>query len=143
MPENFADFVFSIGTIDTQRFLLSLERNSSSEFYEKTIEAFFTNFFTAKSCNINDKDVMHRIAIGDAGVPQDIVEKCLSEIKKEEIKTILKENTKRVVDLGGFGLPITLLHTTTKNKPEWIFGSDRLHLIGYLLGEDSPPILRE
>lgn len=100
---------------------------------------FYHRFFTPNNpVNITDIEILKKLSI-EAGVSSNLVNKAANDITNDEIKTTLKENTKRAVELGGFGLPITLIHN---KKPIFIYGSDRLHLVGHFLGEKEPPILK-
>ena len=76
----------------------------------------------------------------EIGITNEVIDKALSSMKSEENQAKLDKNCKQAIELGAFGLPVTLVHK--ENDPTWVFGSDRMHIIGYLLGEKEPPILR-
>ncbi|GMS93910.1 hypothetical protein PENTCL1PPCAC_16085 [Pristionchus entomophagus] len=57
----------------------------------------------------------------------------VSSIASEKVKAIIKKNTDEAVESGCFGAPWTVL-TLANGRKEAFFGSDRLHVIGDLMG---------
>lgn len=123
-----------------QRFLVSIYQSISGEAHERLIRAHFQNFFSPNDrLDISNEEMIRKISIETAGIEPSIVDKGINAIDLPETKQLLKENTDRAVKLGGFGLPLTLLHLPSGT--ELVFGCDRMYIIGRLLGEPNPPIL--
>lgn len=68
-----------------------------------------------------------------AGVPEDVIKKCLDSMKSGEIKGILKKHTEEALENGAFGAPTMVAHIN--GKKEMFFGQDRLHLLAYEAGK--------
>lgn len=138
MRSDFAEFAMNMGSKKTQCFLQATETLVDEETQIKLVRAFFARFFSPNSANLNDDNEIRAIA-SENGLSEDIILKAMEVANSDAIRAKLKENSNRVVELGGFGLPVTLVHR--ESKPQWVFGSDRLHIVGHLLGESKPPQL--
>lgn len=57
----------------------------------------------------------------------------LNKISTELVKSKLRETTGAACKYGAFGLPTTVAHVD--GKTYMLFGSDRMELLAYLLGE--------
>ena len=140
MYPDFPNLALKMGSLKTQRFLTALEPQLDEKTYEQLIRCFFASLFSPdKSLDISNVDVIREIAV-NAGVDKALIGKGLEAIGNDEIKAKLTVNTKRVTDVGGFGLPTTVVHLSS--GPEMVFGSDRIHIVGHLLVEDKPAILK-
>lgn len=116
---------------------------NSSELHDKLIRIAYGNFFTAENAvDISNLDEMKKLA-SKAGCTADLITKIEQDMNDDKVKTALKQNTDRAVELGCFGLPMTLVHRSdVPLESSWVFGSDRMHIVGHYLGEKEPPILR-
>lgn len=145
MRSDFPKYAFKKGTTNTQRFLLALQQqlNSEDEKSEALIRRFFADFFSPDkpSPDLSDLEVIRSIALSTGVVDAGAVDKAVKDSSSEEIKEMLKKNTEDAGALGGFGLPITAIHLPD-GQTEAIWGSDRMHIIGHLLGESKAPILK-
>ncbi|VDM79228.1 unnamed protein product [Strongylus vulgaris] len=74
---------------------------------------------------------MHKVLNG-LNVPNPAT--LLEESTSDEVKAALKLNTDDALAMGCFGAPWIHVHTPN-GKVEPFFGSDRLPLIGHLIGE--------
>lgn len=129
-----------MGSLKAQRFLTALEPQLDETAYEKLIRALFVGLFSPNSLDISKPDVIRQIATSsNVGLDGSLVEKAIEASGSEEIKAKLVANGKRVAEYGGFGLPTTVVHLPS--RPEMVFGSDRIHIIGQMLGETKPAIL--
>ena len=128
-----------------QRFLLSVQQQlntspNDQEKYEHIIRQFFRRYFSPdQSANISDLKVIESIAL-ESGLDSKVIHNAINAIGCESVKEQLRTNTQKALDLGGFGLPITTIHLPSGKQ--FVFGSDRMHIIGHLLGESNPPVLR-
>ncbi|EYC09669.1 hypothetical protein Y032_0059g2988 [Ancylostoma ceylanicum] len=75
---------------------------------------------------------LKRTVANDLGV--DNPSALLEASSSDEIKQTLKKNTDEALAMGCFGAPWIHVHTRG-GKVEPFFGSDRLPLIGHLIGE--------
>ena len=118
-------------------------QENSPELHDKLIRIAYGNFFTSENAvDISDIEEMKKLA-SKAGCSNELIQKIEQDMNNDKIKTALKQNTDRAVELGCFGLPMTLVHRPNiPLEQSWVFGSDRMHIIGYYLGEKEPPILR-
>ncbi|KAH7636382.1 hypothetical protein HUG17_10352 [Dermatophagoides farinae] len=142
LPDIFVDTVFEKGTVKTQRFMMAVHENAP-ELHDKLIRIAYANFFTTENAvDIANIEEMKKLA-SKAGCSTDLIAKIEQDMNDDKVKTALKQNTDRVVELGCFGLPMTLVHRSDEPlEMSWVFGSDRIHIIGHYLGEKEPPILR-
>ncbi|OTF77167.1 glutathione S transferase-like protein [Euroglyphus maynei] len=139
LPKDFMEIAMEFKTDPAQLFLSAIQHQIDEATYNRLVGVFFLNFFTSNPIEVWNPDIMRKFAT-ELGVSSDIVDKTLETMNSEETKGKLEKNLERVKELGGFGLPITLIHL---NKPQWVFGSDRMHIIGHLLNEKQPPILQK
>lgn len=134
------------GTINTQRFLVSVQQKLNETSvndqgkYEQLIRLLFQAFFSpGESANVSDLEVIRQMAV-QSGLEPKLVQSALDDISSADVKAKLQANTELVGELGGFGLPYTTIHLPSGK--ESIFGSDRMHIVGHLLGEPKPPLLK-
>lgn len=146
MRPDFPEFAMSVGTMNTQRFLVAVQQklNETSvgdqEKYEQLIRLLFRAFFSpGESANVSDLEVIRQIA-GQSGLEPKLVQSALDDIASADVKAKLRANTELASELGGFGLPLTTIHLPSGKQS--IFGSDRMHIVGHLLGEAKPPLLK-
>lgn len=138
MYPDFPALAMRMGSLKTQRFLTAVEGQLDENLQEKLIRAFFSGLFSPNSLDISKPEIIKQIAIS-AGLDAAVVEKGIEASGSEEVKAKLVANAKQVTDYGGFGLPTTVVHLPS--GPEMVFGSDRIHIIGHLLGETKHAIL--
>uniref|UniRef100_A0A2K5F8A5 Glutathione S-transferase kappa 1 n=1 Tax=Aotus nancymaae TaxID=37293 RepID=A0A2K5F8A5_AOTNA len=68
-----------------------------------------------------------------AGMSAEQAQGLLEKSSTSKVKNQLKETTEAACRYGAFGLPITVAHVD--GQTHMIFGSDRMELLAYLLGE--------
>uniref|UniRef100_A0A5F8HDR1 Glutathione S-transferase kappa n=1 Tax=Monodelphis domestica TaxID=13616 RepID=A0A5F8HDR1_MONDO len=68
-----------------------------------------------------------------AGLSKEQAKSLLENSSTDKVKNKLKETTSAACNYGAFGLPTIVVHMD--NKPCVIFGSDRMEMLAYLLGE--------
>ena len=129
----------NVGSFKTQKYLVAVKSLITEDQYNNLVQKFFRNFFSPEnSIDLSSEDVIREVSL-DAGLSQDEINKALERASTDELKQQLRANSDRATKLGAFGLPFTYLQL---EKPYGIWGSDRIHLIGHLLGESKPPILQ-
>ncbi|XP_046918336.2 glutathione S-transferase kappa 1 [Dermatophagoides farinae] len=139
LPKEFMQIAIEFKVDPAQLFISAIKDHIDEATYNRLVGVFFQNFFRSNPSEIWNSDVMRKIAT-EMNVSSDAIDKALNTMNSEENKEKLEKNLERVKELGGFGLPITLIHLD--EKPRWVFGSDRMHIIGHLLNEQQPPILQ-
>uniref|UniRef100_A0A2K5RUP6 Glutathione S-transferase kappa n=1 Tax=Cebus imitator TaxID=2715852 RepID=A0A2K5RUP6_CEBIM len=68
-----------------------------------------------------------------AGMSAEQAQGLLEKSSTSKVKNQLKETTEAACRYGAFGLPITVAHVD--GQTHMVFGSDRMELLAYLLGE--------
>ena len=68
-----------------------------------------------------------------AQLDSDVINKAIEIMESPEVKDRLKQVTEEALNHGAFGAPTTVIHLPS--GPEMIWGSDRIELVGSLLGE--------
>jgi glutathione S-transferase kappa 1 len=131
MPRNFIEIAMSKDAIKMQRFLTSVDMNSSQKDLEELSREMWKRIFWTH------KDVLtiesFREAGKDAKVDSNVVEKAIQEMESVEVKDRLKNVTNEAIDYDAFGAPSIVVHCS--DKPQLVFGSDRIEIVGMLLGE--------
>ncbi|PKK30470.1 glutathione S-transferase kappa 1 isoform X2 [Columba livia] len=70
---------------------------------------------------------------GQAGLSSEVAQKQLEMISSSAVKNRLKETTEEAIKYGAFGMPTVVAHFN--GEPHLFFGSDRLELLGSIIGE--------
>ncbi|KPM03123.1 glutathione S transferase-like protein 3 [Sarcoptes scabiei] len=129
IPNDFMKIAIEIGSLKLQHFLAAIQSEIDDETFKRLVGEKF--FDPNNPINVFLEDQFKQVAI-DMKIDRNLIEKILSRLDSEEIKAKLEENNRIALNLGGFGLPITLVHC---DPPQWVFGSDRMHLLAHLLHE--------
>ncbi|XP_044295484.1 glutathione S-transferase kappa 1 [Varanus komodoensis] len=129
-PKDFMGTVIEKGSLPAMRFLTAVDI-LQPEFVEPVSKEFWMRIWS------RDEDITQPESIlavaGKAGLPSDKAQKLLEMSTSPEVKNHLKETTSEVLRYGAFGVPCFVVHVDS--KPQLLFGSDRLELLGSLLGE--------
>ncbi|CAM2097344.1 unnamed protein product [Caretta caretta] len=72
-------------------------------------------------------------AAGEAGLPSALAQKLLAMTSTPEVKNRLKATTEEALKYGAFGMPALVAHVN--GESHLFFGSDRLELLGNVIGE--------
>lgn len=139
IPDDFMQIAIEKGTKLTQQFLTAIQDDLTVDEYHRLVGQMFLYFFHPNEHkNVGEISIMKQVAL-DMGLPKEKVEKAIKDMETEQVINKLQKNTDMAIELGAFGLPVTLVHS---EKPKWVFGCDRNHILGELLGEKEPPLLR-
>jgi len=132
-PKDPMSSVMKQSSVLPNRFLLALQdqqQQDHSKQFQETARRFWTRIWSQDLSIGEEKDV--RQVAKDVGITN--VDELLKKSTSAEIKEKLKNNSDAVNKVGGFGVPwITI--TLTDGTKHQLFGSDRLHIIGHLIGE--------
>uniref|UniRef100_A0A8C9LXB8 Glutathione S-transferase kappa n=1 Tax=Piliocolobus tephrosceles TaxID=591936 RepID=A0A8C9LXB8_9PRIM len=117
-PKDFFSVIIEKGSLSAMRFLtaVSLEH---PEMLEKVSRELWMRVWSR--------------AAEKAGMSAEQAQGLLEKISTPKVKNQLKETTEAACRYGAFGLPITVAHVD--GQTHMIFGSDRMELLAYLLGE--------
>ncbi|CAM4434488.1 unnamed protein product [Lepidochelys olivacea] len=72
-------------------------------------------------------------AAGEAGLPSALAQKLLAMTSTPEVKNRLKATTEEALNYRAFGMPALVAHVN--GESHLFFGSDRLELLGNVIGE--------
>ncbi|XP_069317799.1 glutathione S-transferase kappa 1 isoform X4 [Eulemur rufifrons] len=117
-PKDFFSVILEKGSLSAMRFLtaLSLEH---PEMLEKVSRELWMRVWSR--------------AAEKAGMTIEQAQGILEKISTPKVRNQLKETTEAACRYGAFGLPITVAHVD--GQTHMLFGSDRMELLAYLLGE--------
>ncbi|XP_076809030.1 uncharacterized protein LOC143452080 isoform X2 [Clavelina lepadiformis] len=90
----------------------------------------------SKPNGLKAKRIYMKTDLESLGISERKSEFLLHATKEEDIKRILKNNTKLAIGQGVFGVPTYVAHFRT--GPELFFGSDQLFLLAYYLNITFP-----
>lgn len=135
----FTTFALEGKNVPVQLFHTALHDSLTVGDQEHLIRANFKELFSPNGRDLSKLETIRTVAL-EVGIEQGLVDKGIDAIEKPETKKKLMDNTQHLVELGAFGLPVTELHLP--GGSEFIWGSDRMHIIGHLLGETEPPMLQ-
>ncbi|RWS27255.1 Glutathione S-transferase kappa 1-like protein [Leptotrombidium deliense] len=134
VPSNFFELVIKKGSLRAMRFVTAVDIITKGESTEKVSRGLWERIFLNEpGLDITENDSFKDVA-SKIGLSGEITEKCLKAIENDETKAKLKQNTDEAIAAGAFGAPTMLVHIG--DKPEMIFGSDRIEMIAYLLEEN-------
>ncbi|WKY06470.1 hypothetical protein Q1695_006565 [Nippostrongylus brasiliensis] len=128
LPENFKELVFSKSSTSALRLLLAIQEQQPS-LVEGTARAMFSRLFTTDHKGIFSEDDLRQVLkaskVEDEGA-------LLHLASSDGVKSKLRTNTDEALSQGCFGAP--WMHVRSEGRVEPFFGSDRLPLIGHLIG---------
>ncbi|NWW87584.1 GSTK1 transferase, partial [Rhynochetos jubatus] len=126
------DFQSVLGTsnLGAMRFITATDM-TQPQYLESLSREFWTRFWSQHE-DISQPESMLAVA-GQAGLPSDITQKLLEMISSPVVKNQLKETTEEAIKYGAFGMPAVVAHFN--GEPHLFFGSDRLELLGSVIGE--------
>lgn len=131
LPDNFVEIAMSKTVINPMRFITAIDMLTNGKSTENISRQFWKRIF-----NLH-KDVMSKESLRETGdqaqLDSDVINKAIEIMESPEVKDRLKQVTEEALNHGAFGAPTTVIHLPS--GPEMIWGSDRIELIGSLLGE--------
>lgn len=137
LPENFKELVFSKTTASAQRLLLAVQQRQPSQM-NGSARAMWRRLFTEHKGIFTSNDLREVLKT----LPVKDVDSLFQLASSKEIKAELRRNTDEALSNGCFGAP--WIHVRlSEEQTEPFFGSDRLPLIGHLIGEQYQGPLRQ
>ncbi|KAG8130244.1 putative Glutathione S-transferase kappa protein [Naja naja] len=126
-PKDFVNTVIVKGSLLAMRFVTAVD-TAEPQFLESVSRELWMRIWS------RDEDIVQPESIlAKAGLSSDKSQELLKMSTSPEIKNRLKETTGEVLKFGGFGLPSFVIQTD--GQPQLFFGSDRIELLGNVLGE--------
>lgn len=130
VPKDFMSSIIVKGSLSAMRFLTAVNM-THPEMLEKVSRELWMRIWSRDEDITEPQSIM--AAAEKAGMSKEQAQKLLEMITTAEVKNQLKETTKKACDYGAFGLPVTVAHVD--GKTHMLFGSDRMELLAFLLGE--------
>ncbi|XP_045421120.1 glutathione S-transferase kappa 1 isoform X1 [Lemur catta] len=129
-PKDFFSVILEKGSLSAMRFLtaLSLEH---PEMLEKVSRELWMRVWSRDEDITEPQSIL--AAAEKAGMTTEQAQGILEKISTPKVRNQLKETTEAACRYGAFGLPITVAHVD--GQTHMLFGSDRMELLAYLLGE--------
>uniref|UniRef100_A0A8C8YGX4 Glutathione S-transferase kappa n=1 Tax=Prolemur simus TaxID=1328070 RepID=A0A8C8YGX4_PROSS len=129
-PKDFISVILEKGSMSAMRFLtaLSLEH---PEMLEKVSRELWMRVWSRDEDITEPQSIL--AAAEKAGMTIEQAQGILEKISTPKVRNQLKETTEAACRYGAFGLPITVAHVD--GQTHMLFGSDRMELLAYLLGE--------
>ncbi|KAF6276006.1 glutathione S-transferase kappa 1 [Rhinolophus ferrumequinum] len=127
-PKDFFSVILEKGSLSAMRFLTAM-KSEHPEMLEKASRELWMRVWSR--------------AAEKAGMSIEQARRILEKTSTPQVKNQLKETTEAACKYGAFGLPITVAHVD--GQTHMLFGSDRMELLAYLLGEKwmgpVPPVV--
>ncbi|NWV00096.1 GSTK1 transferase, partial [Upupa epops] len=122
--------MLAISTLGAMRFLTAAGM-THPQHLEPLSREFWLSFWSQHE-DISKPDKILAVA-RKAGLSPELAQKLLEKISSPEVKNRLKETTEEAIKYGAFGMPAVVAHHN--GKPHLFFGSDRIELLGSIIGE--------
>ncbi|KAG8200573.1 hypothetical protein JTE90_000645 [Oedothorax gibbosus] len=130
LPGNMMDLIMKKGSLNAQRFITAVDM-IKPEYLQPISKALWLRLYK------DNTDIIEVESFKEAGqsigMESDLLKKALETMNDSKVKDRLRQYTEAALDYGAFGAPMIVAHV--QGKPEVFFGSDRLELLAYVLGE--------
>ncbi|KFO04023.1 Glutathione S-transferase kappa 1, partial [Balearica regulorum gibbericeps] len=122
--------VLGKSSLGAMRFITAIDM-TEPRYLEPLSREFWIRFWSQHE-DISQPENMLAVA-GQAGLSSEVAQKLLEMISSPAVKNRLKETTEEAIKYGAFGMPAVVAHFN--GEPHLFFGSDRLELLGSIIGE--------
>ncbi|XP_001489979.1 glutathione S-transferase kappa 1 isoform X1 [Equus przewalskii] len=129
-PKDFFSVILEKGSLSAMRFLTAVNLEHP-EVLEKVSRELWMRVWSRDEDITEPQSIL--AAAEKAGMSMAQAQGLLGKISTPQVKNQLKETTEAACKYGAFGLPITVVHLD--GQTHMLFGSDRMELLAYLLGE--------
>ncbi|XP_057641695.1 glutathione S-transferase kappa 1-like isoform X1 [Chionomys nivalis] len=130
LPKDFFGVIVKKGSLNAMRFLTAVSMEQP-EVLEKVSRELWMRIWSRDEDITESQSIL--AAAEKAGMSTEQGQLFLEKISTIQVKNKLKETTDAASSYGAFGLPTTVAHID--GKTYMLFGSDRMELLAYLLGE--------
>lgn len=126
------DFQRIMGTssLAAMRFITAIDM-TNPQYLEPLSREFWMQFWSQNE-DISQPESILAVA-QKAGLSAELSQKALEMTSSPAVKDRLKETTAEAIKHGAFGMPAVVAHCD--GEPQLFFGSDRLELLGSVIGE--------
>ncbi|KAF6276007.1 glutathione S-transferase kappa 1 [Rhinolophus ferrumequinum] len=139
-PSLIAGIMKDSGSLSAMRFLTAM-KSEHPEMLEKASRELWMRVWSRDEDITEPQSIL--AAAEKAGMSIEQARRILEKTSTPQVKNQLKETTEAACKYGAFGLPITVAHVD--GQTHMLFGSDRMELLAYLLGEKwmgpVPPVV--
>ncbi|NXH90961.1 GSTK1 transferase, partial [Edolisoma coerulescens] len=122
--------IFATSSLAAMRFITAIDM-TNQQYLEALSREFWMRFWSQHE-DISQPENILAVA-QQAGLSAELSQKALEMISSPTVKDRLKETTAEAIKYGAFGMPAVVAHYD--GKPHLFFGSDRLELLGSVIGE--------
>ncbi|XP_047418614.1 glutathione S-transferase kappa 1 isoform X2 [Sciurus carolinensis] len=129
-PTLIAGIMKDSGSLSAMRFLTAVNMETP-EMLEKVSRELWMRVWSRDEDISEPQSIL--AAAEKAGLSAEQAQGLLGMISTAEVKKKLMEVTEVACKYGAFGLPVTVAHVD--DQTHMLFGSDRMELLAYLLGE--------
>ncbi|XP_027799207.2 glutathione S-transferase kappa 1 isoform X1 [Marmota flaviventris] len=129
-PKDFFSVIIEKGSVSAMRFLTAVKMENP-EMLEKVSRELWMRVWSRDQDISEPQSIL--AAAEKAGLSAEQAQGLLEMISTAEVKKKLREVTEVACKYGAFGLPVTVAHVD--GQTHVLFGSDRMELLAYLLGE--------
>ncbi|NXA29051.1 GSTK1 transferase, partial [Ibidorhyncha struthersii] len=123
--------IFSTSNLGAMRFITAIDMTQPR--YLETLSREFWMRFWSQVSIFTPNDIIFSQVARQAGLSPELSQKLLEMISSPAVKNRLKETTEEAIKYGAFGMPAVVAHLN--GEPHLFFGSDRLELLGSVIGE--------
>ncbi|KFP86424.1 Glutathione S-transferase kappa 1, partial [Acanthisitta chloris] len=122
--------IMRTNSLNAMRFITAIDM-TESQYLEPVSREFWMRFWSQHE-DISQPESILAVA-QKAGLSSELSQKVLEMISSPKVKNQLRETTDEAVKYGAFGMPAVVAHYN--GEPHLFFGSDRLELLGSVIGE--------
>ncbi|XP_044856046.1 glutathione S-transferase kappa 1 isoform X1 [Mauremys mutica] len=130
IPKDFFGSVIRKSSISAMRFITAVDM-TQPQFLEPVSRELWMRIWSRDEDITQPESIL--AAAGEAGLPSALAQKLLAMTSTPEVKNRLKETTEEALKYGAFGMPAVVAHVN--GEAHLFFGSDRLELLGNVIGE--------
>ncbi|XP_077201966.1 glutathione S-transferase kappa 1 [Paroedura picta] len=129
-PKDFFETVIKKGSLPAMRFVSAVDM-AQPQFLESVSRELWMRIWSRDEDIVQPESIL--TAAEQAGMPSEQAKMLLEMSTSPEVKNRLKTTTDEALKYGAFGLPSFVAHVN--DRPQLLFGSDRLELLANVLGE--------
>ncbi|NWW15512.1 GSTK1 transferase, partial [Falcunculus frontatus] len=130
MSEDYFQRILATSSLTAMRFITAIDM-TNPQYLEPLSREFWMRFWSQHE-DIRQPENILAVA-RQAGISAELSQKALEMTSSPAVKDRLKETTAEAIKYGAFGMPAVVAHYD--GGPHLFFGSDRLELLGSVIGE--------
>uniref|UniRef100_A0A8C9NNX9 Glutathione S-transferase kappa 1 n=1 Tax=Serinus canaria TaxID=9135 RepID=A0A8C9NNX9_SERCA len=118
------------GSLTAMRFITAIDM-TNPQYLEPLSREFWMRFWSQHEDISQPENIL--VVARQAGLSAELSQKALEMTSSPPVKDRLKDTTTEALKYGAFGMPAVVAHYD--GEPHLFFGSDRLELLGSVIGE--------